>query len=151
MDIKLRFECDYLEQHTIKGYKWKSIFTEMMNYFFQISGEDYYNYAVKVCDKLGITTPLVIDADVYEKRIKDKSRYASVAENNFYFLNSYSAKDLVKAIIKQISMYYEYLKAKQINADISKVYVDYKIDDKEISQNIDQNPQVLGSQNRLRP
>ena len=133
MEIYLTFHDGFPKSHTIKGRKWKRIFTEMMEYFYQMSGEAYYSYAGNLCSRAGIAEPAIIDAGTYRDKIKDKERYTRVGQGQYYFFNSYSAKNLIKAVVKHIAMYCGYLKSVKGNkgADLSNVSVEYKIHDPE--------------------
>lgn len=133
MDIELIFDCKSLNYHSIKGTKWKAVFVEMMNYFYNISGKQYYDYAVKIC-KFQSKQPIIINTKGYGEA-RDKTRYSAVAQGKYYFYNSYGIDVLIKRMIEQIEMYFEFLREQHTDCDaqLSNVRIQYKIKDKSLS------------------
>lgn len=133
MEIKIHFNWECLEYHVISGYTLKSMFVEMMQYFYHASGERYYNYAVDLCAKSGNKNPLIITEEYWNSGNVNQVHYSAINGSDYLFYNWYSAKDLIGAAIKQIVMYIDFLQKNGQTVSLSDVIMEYAFEERNIA------------------
>lgn len=122
MDVTINFNCECLEFYSIREHSLKKMFGNIIDYFYQMSGERYFNYIVDVCRAGKTKFPMIID----ESFEGDKKWYYNIQGSEFSVYNNYSAKEIFTYLNKHVEMYFDYLQKEGNAVDVSDVIVDYK-------------------------
>lgn len=129
MEMTVCFNCDCLEHSCIKGNSLNKIFNDILEFFYQMSGNRYFDYIVDVCSKKRTKYPMIIN----DSLDGDKQFYSQIADSIYLVYNNCSSKELLTYINKHIGMYFDFLKREDALVNIQDVIVDYKIADEKDS------------------
>lgn len=127
MDVTINFNCECLEFYSIREHSLKKMFGNIIDYFYQMSGERYFNYIVGVCRAGKTKFPMIID----ESFEGDRKWYYNIQGSAFSVYNNYSAKEIFVYLNKHVEMYFDYLKKEGNTVDVSDVIVNYKFGNEE--------------------
>lgn len=138
IELKIYFNCACMENHCIKGHALKSMFVEMMEYFYQMSGERYFDYILPLCakDKKGkvLKNPMIITEEYWSNGGVNQGAYSEIKGSRYLFYNWYGAPELLGAVIKQIEMYMKFLNENGQKASLEDVTVQYTFMERKLAQ-----------------
>ena len=138
IELKIYFNCAYLENYHVEGRILKSMFVEIMEYFYQMSGERYFDYMIPLCakDKKGkvLKNPMIITKEYWSNEGVNQGAYSAIKDSRYLFYNWYGAPELLGAVIKQIKMYMKFLNENGHKASLDDVTVQYTFTERKIAQ-----------------
>lgn len=132
MSLRIELQIPEMSQDILSGKNLKALFRDLMNLIYQSYGETYFAPAAERCIAAGNGYPLIITDAFYSSEIEDKSRYNRVEHSDYHFFNSYSARDLVKAMEKQLEMLFHFLRDRGTQVSPDDVTVEYRFEDSEV-------------------